>query len=326
LLQRQDEEAAATPTADESRAAFEQGQEAYASGRYEEAIRQFEAAMGAPGLSTEDLADLVWNMALCRARMGDEHGAMTDAMTYGQYQLAHQTELVLAIRSIIHGPSEEERGSVEAGMPQTADEARSAFQQGQEAYASGRYEEAIRQFEAAMGAPDLGTEGMADLIWNMALCRAHLGDEDGAMTDAMTYGQYGPAHQDDLIRAITSIIHGSAQEEAGGVAGMPQTDEEARAEFELGREAHDSGRYAEALRHFEAAIGAPGLDPSRMPDLIWNTALARARLGDQDGAMTDAMTYGEYRPNQEELIRLIRSIINGPSEREAEGGNAVAGE
>jgi hypothetical protein len=49
-----------------------------------------------------------------------------------------------------------------------------------------------------------------------------------------------------------------------------------------------------------------------MADLVWNIALAKARLGDIDRAMTAAMTYGQYRPEeQQQLIDRINQIRGG---------------
>ena len=157
---------------------------------------------------------------------------------------------------------------------------------------------------------------MPGLIWSMANARARLGDTDGAMTEAMTYGQYNPGPRaTQLIEQIERIGAERSGEQQEAPAAAPQTDEEARAEFEQGRAAYDAGNYQEALRHFEAATAAPGVDPSRMPDLIWNIANTKARLGDRENAMTAAMEYGQYRFN-EALIESIQTIFNA-SEAEA---------
>ena len=194
--------------------------------------------------------------------------------------------------------------------PETEEEARAEFELGREAHEAGNYEEALRHFEAAAAAPGLDPSRLPALLRTMAHVRARLGDVDGAMTDAMTYGQYSQdPPQSRLIEEIERIAAESSgqQQEAPAVA---ETDEEARAEFELAREAREAGNYEEALRHYEAAAAAPGLDPSRLPYLIWNMADVRARLGDVDGAMTDAMTYGQYSqdPPQSRLIEKIERI------------------
>ena len=318
-MQRQ--EVAAPQTDEEARAAFELGRTAYDNAQYDEALRHFEAAINAPGLEPEHMPELIWNTAITRARLGDEDGAMTEAVTYGQYRL-DEDQLIQLVNRILYGEPEEAGGDA-AGMPQTDEEARAAFELGRTAYDSGQYDEALRQFEAAINAPGLEPEHMPELIWNTAITRARLGDEDGAMTDAVTYGQYRP-DEDQLIQLVNRILHGEPAEAGGGAAAMPQTDEEARAAFELGRTAYDSGDYAEALRQFEAAVNAPGLAPEHMPELIWNTAITRARLGDEDGAMTDAVTYGQYRPDEQQLVQLIQGIINGSSEEEAGGAEPSA--
>ena len=146
----------------------------------------------------------------------------------------------------------------EAAPLQTDEDARGEFDQGRAAYEGGNYQEALRHFEAASQVPGLESSRMAYLIWNMANAKARLGDIDGAMTEAMTYGQYSsdpPASR--LIEQIERI----GAEQSGGQepAAAAQTDEEARAEFEQGQAAYEAGNYQEALRHFEAATQAPGL-------------------------------------------------------------------
>jgi len=308
-VQRQEEGEAASPQTDEeARAAFEQGRGAYEAGRYEEALRHFEAATQAPGLNPSRMPDLIWNMALARARLGDIDGAMTEAMTCGQYNPALASQLIQQIENMAAQQSGVQE-QAPAAAPQTDEEAHAEFEQGRGAYEAGRYEEALRHFEAATQAPGLDPSRMPDLIWNMAQARARLGDIDGAMTEAMTYGQYNPAQASQLIEQIENV---SAERERGqeqAPAAAPQTDEEARAEFDQGRGAYDAGRYEEALRHFEAAAQAPGLAPSRMPDLIWNLAHTKARLGDRENALTEAMTYGQYRPN-EALTESLQMIFN----------------
>jgi acyl CoA:acetate/3-ketoacid CoA transferase alpha subunit len=178
-----------------------------------------------------------------------------------------------------------------------------------------------------VGAPGLNPANMPELVWDLAITKAHLGDEDGAMTDAMTFGQYDATRQEALVREIERIVQGppaGAAAGGGGVA-MPQTDEEARAAFEQGRDAFNGGDYEEALRQFEAAVGAPGLNPANMPELVWDLAITKAHLGDEDGAMTDAMTFGQYdATRQEQLIRNITQVIHGPAE--AAGAEATAAE
>jgi tetratricopeptide (TPR) repeat protein len=315
-VQRQEEgEASAPQTDEEARAAFDQGRAAYEAGDYQEALRHFEAATQASGLDPSRMPDLIWNMALARAHLGDIDGAMTEAMTYGQYHAARPaSELIEQIENMAAQQSGEQE-QAPAASAQTDEAARAEFEQGRAAYEAGNYQEALRHFEAASQAPGLDPSRMPDLIWNLAQARAHLGDIDGAMTEAMTYGQYNPAQASQLIEQIERIGAQQSGEQEQAPAAAPQTDEEARAEFEQGRGAYEAGRYEEALRHFEAATQAPGLDPSRMPDLIWNLALTKARLGDRENALTEAMTYGQYRPN-EALIESIQMIFNA-SESEA---------
>jgi hypothetical protein len=49
-----------------------------------------------------------------------------------------------------------------------------------------------------------------------------------------------------------------------------------------------------------------------VPDLVWSIALAQATSAGIDDAMTSAMTYGQYRPDeQQQLIERIQQIRPG---------------
>jgi hypothetical protein len=144
--------------------------------------------------------------------------------------------------------------------------------------------------------PATTPEIMPDIVWNLAATKARLGDVDGAMTDAMTYGQYRPGDLPNLLALIERI-------------GRERETDRARRLYSLGEAAYESGRYGRALRLWEQLTESPATTAEIMPDLVWNIALAKARLGDIDGAMTAAMTYGQYRPReQQQLIERIEQI------------------
>ena len=79
-----------------------------------------------------------------------------------------------------------------------------------------------------------------------------------------------------------------------------------------GAGAYESGHSRRALELRERLVTSPATAREILPDIVWNIAATRARLGDVDGAMTDAMTYGQYRPQeQQQLFDRINQIRGG---------------
>ena len=66
--------------------------------------------------------------------------------------------------------------------------------------------------------------------------------------------------------------------------------------------AYEAGEYRRALRLFERLTESPATTAEAMPEIVWNLAVTRARLGDIDGAMTEAMTYGQYRRDDQSRL------------------------
>jgi tetratricopeptide (TPR) repeat protein len=264
-----------------ARRIYTRAEGAYESGHYRRALRLWESLSTSPATTAEVMPDIVWNLAITHARLGDTDAAMTAAMTYGQYRPHEQEQLLDLIRRI------------------QQEEARAEFNRAASAYEQGHYRRALRLYERLVQMPATTPEVLPDLIWNMALARARLGDMDGAMTDAMTYGQYRPDELAQLLALLEQI--GRERATAG-----------ARRLYTEATEAYEGGRYRRALRLWEQLTVSPVTTPEIMPDLVWNIALAKARMGDIDGAMTAAMTYGQYRPDeQQQLIETIQGIRAG---------------
>ncbi len=106
----------------------------------------------------------------------------------------------------------------------------------------------------------------------------------------------------------------------------PLTDEKARAVFRAGREASEAEDLAVALRLFEAARVAPGIDPDHVPWIVWSIATTQARLGDFDAATRSAQTYRQIGvdPPAEELNAFIASLQDRPGPPTRGQGQAAA--
>ena len=277
VLQRQPRSA----TQERARRTYARAASAYESGHYRRALRLWESLSTSPATTPEIMPDIVWNLAISHARLGETDAAMTNAMIYGQYRPNEQAQLLELIHQI-------ER-----------DQARAEYGRAVTAYEQGRYRQALRLYERLTEMPATTPEIMPDLVWNIASTKAQLGDVDGAMTAAMTYGQYRPDELPSLLALIERI-------------GRERATNEARRQFALGEAAFEGRRYRRALRLWEQLTESPATTAEIMPDLIWNIALAKAHLGDVDGAMTAAMTYGQYRPDeQQQLIERIQQVRPG---------------
>lgn len=276
VLQRQPR----SSTAEDSRT-FERARTAYEGGDYGRSLRLLERLTRSPSATAAVMPDLVWGIAVAKARLGDVDGAMTAAMTYGQYRPDDQPRLLELLQRI----QNEQAGAM--------------FQRAVSAYEAQRYRESLRILEQLVRAPATTPEILPEIIWDIAATQARLGEVDDAYTSAMTYGQYRPG---DLQRLIDLIVR------IGGERAAAQ----ASRTFARAVQAYEQGRYRLALRLLEELTESQATTPAIMPELVWNLAVVRARLGDIDDAMTAAMTYGQYRPqDQERLIQMINDIRAG---------------
>jgi tetratricopeptide (TPR) repeat protein len=277
VLQRQPRRA----VQERARRTYGRAASAYEGGHYRRALELWERLATSPATTPEIMPDIVWNLAISHAQLGETDAAMTAAMTYGQYRPDEQQQLLDLIQRI------------------QRDQARAQFERASSAYDQRQYRRALRLYERLIEMPATTREILPDIVWNMAVAQARLGDVDDAMTTAMTYGQYRPDELPNLMALIEQI-------------GRERSVDEARRLFALGEAAFEGRRYRRALRLWEQLTESPATTAEIMPDLVWNIALAKAHLGDIDGAMTAAMTYGQYRPNeQQQLIDRIHQIGPG---------------
>jgi tetratricopeptide (TPR) repeat protein len=276
MLQRQPQGAVA-----EASRTWERATSAYQGGDYGRAVRLFERLTRSPAATAEVMPDLVWSIAVAKARLGDVDGAMTAAMTYGQYRPADQPRLL----ELLHRIQTEQAGAL--------------YQQAVSAYEAERYRESLRIFEGLVTAPAVTPEILPDLIWSIAATQARLGRVDDAYTSAMTYGQYRPNELGRLLDLIARI-------------GGERATAAASRTYERAVRAYEQGHYGRAVQLLEQVAGSSASTAAVMPDIVWSIAVSKARLGDIDGAMTAAMTYGEYRPqDQQRLLQMIDDIRAG---------------
>ena len=104
------------------------------------------------------------------------------------------------------------------------------------------------------------------LVWNLAMCKANLGDFDGAYELAVMYGHYGGGRADEqkLLERVEQVRAANAGEASG--APIPRTRKAAGELFEQASAALAGGDYAEAASLFETLLASPGVSPRRAAD------------------------------------------------------------
>lgn len=98
-------------------------------------------------------------------------------------------------------------------------------------------------------------------------------------------------------------------------AQAPNTDEEARMHYRLGRAYHDSGRFLDAAREFEESYRL-----SNRPELLYNIFVAYRDGGDNRNAARALRGYVELVPNADDISQLRarlevmeRNLANEPA-------------
>jgi thioredoxin-like negative regulator of GroEL len=143
----------------------------------------------------EALPTIVWNLALCKANLGEFDRAYDLALQYGRFRAGGDDQKLLQqIESVRQGLVGE---SADATTPKTSEEASALFDKASASLKAEQFEDAKRMFETLLSSPIKHNQALPTIVWNLALCRAHLGDFDGARRLALTYTQYRGTEDDE---------------------------------------------------------------------------------------------------------------------------------
>jgi len=325
LLQRKEQEsdAGVATTKRESADLYDKASAAFDAGRYQEARRLFESLLSGRYRHREALTTLVWNLAMCKAHLGDYDGAFELGITYGHYGGGRADEQRL-LEQIERVRQADTAGAADAGVrtPQTKDAAGELYEKATAAFQGGEYVQATALFETLLASPVRHDEALPTIVWNLAMCKAHLGDFDRAYDLALQYGRF-PAGGDErrLLEQIEALRQGLVGEEPG--AATPKTRDEAAALFEKASASLAAKQYDEAKRMFERLLPSPVKHSEALPAIVWSLAMCRAHLGDFDGARRLALTYTQYRGTADDERTLFVQIEQ--LQRASEGGAVEPG-
>ena len=204
-------------TKDDASALYEKASAAYDAGRYTEAAGMFETLLASPVEHDEVLPTIVWSLAMCKARLGDFDRAYDLALQYGRFRAgADERALLQQIEDVRQSAS----GSTPAAaVPRTLDDANALYEQASSRFEAGDWEQAKTLFETLLASPVKRSAALPTVVWNLAMCRAHLGDFDGARGLALTYSQFHGTADDE--RKLFERIELMQQGVEGGVPAGP---------------------------------------------------------------------------------------------------------
>jgi outer membrane protein assembly factor BamD (BamD/ComL family) len=200
----------------------------------------------------------------------------------------------------------------DAGMVATKEESSNLYDKASAAYEAGSYREAERLFERLLSGRYKHREALHTLVWSLAMCKAHLGDYDGAYELAVTYGHYGGGRADEqrLMEQIEQVRRTDTG--AAGVA-PPRTKDDASKLYEQATTAYEGGDFAGAATLFETLLASPVEREAALPTVVWSLAMCKAHLGDFDRAYDLALQYGRFRAGGDDrkLFEQIGAIRKG---------------
>ena len=156
----------------------------------------------------EGLPTIVWNLALCKANLGDFDRAYDLALQYGRFRAGGDDQKLLQqIESLRQGLV------VIVWMVTMLEHRRGGFRARPDKASAGlkaeQFEDAKRMFETLLSSPIKHSQALPTIVGNLALCRARLGDFDGARRLALTYTQYRGTADDErkLFVQIEQLQH-----------------------------------------------------------------------------------------------------------------------
>jgi outer membrane protein assembly factor BamD (BamD/ComL family) len=213
--------AIATPrTKADASALYERASAALDAGKYDEAAGMFETLLASPVEHDKVLPTIVWSLALAKANLGDFDRAYDLALQYGRFRAGtDERALLQQIDDLRQGAD----GSSEASaVPKTLDEATALYEKATSLFRAGQYEQAKGLYETLLASPVKRSEALPTIVWSLALCRANLGDFDGARRLALTYTQYrGTADDERLLFERIEVMQQRVEAGAGAAPTAP---------------------------------------------------------------------------------------------------------
>jgi tetratricopeptide (TPR) repeat protein len=320
--------------------AIEDGLEALAGGRYEEAARQFSALADAGGG-----AQLRWLEAVARYENGELRGAERAAATGLQIEPAHAQLLdLMGLVLTDLGRGAEGRALIDRALiaaRQRKDqelEARALLHLGLAHADEGAYDQARAAWTGCKGLADqLGNRALAEeATAQIASLEGKGGDVVGQVSEALGRGDLAGARalaaavtgadarsrtRGALVRAMILRAEGRLDDaasalvgavELAGAAGLAR--EGAAARLELAHVLHLGGRYAEAAARLDEAIGRVQGTSFRVLEVDLHVARGRyALLADDEGLAAGELSRARAAAAgvQDPLMRLRLAELTG---------------
>ncbi len=229
-------------TSDEVLQQYHAASDAYSAGDFHRAGELFSALLIEPE-SAEYSDGLHWNYAMCLAQLGDWPTAIEHVRASGYQESEFRDTMRQAdVRDAHHD-----------------------YEQADQLYQQQRWSEAADAFVELMLHPGLGSDALAPMHWNVAMCLAHLGDYH----TALEHVRAGGYQESDFREAMRS-----------------SNTEFARREYDDAVSLYERGEWSAAADAFVELMFSPGVDVGGMPALHWNVAMCFAQLGDWDTAFS----------------------------------------
>jgi tetratricopeptide (TPR) repeat protein len=245
-------------TTDEVTQQYHDATDAYSSGDFRRAGELFSALLIEPnGVAYSN--DLHWNYAMCLAHLGDWPTAMEHVRASG-YQ---------------------ESDFRESMRQSNVRDAEHDYREADQLYQQQRWSEAAAAFVELMVHPGLGSDVLAPMHWNVAMCLAHLGDYSTALEHIRASGY----QESDFRQAMRS-----------------SNTDFARHEYQQAVAMYEAQQWSQAGDAFAELMFSPGVDASSMPGLHWNLGMCLAHLGEWDTA------FGHVRAGHHDEQEFIRAV------------------
>lgn len=213
--------------------------------------------------------------------------------------------LVAAAAPFAHGASAAAQGSAHAApSPEATARARTLFEQGQTAYAAGRFDEAVARMREAYE-----LTRAPELAFNVARVYERMSDYRNAIRYFELYLHDGhPAAEEraqieQRIAAIRAADQRRRQQVFTAPASNDEMAQEARTFFERGVALYRRRQYQAAM---EAFIAAHRFAP--LPEVLYNMAVTAERLGSTQDAIDYYREYLRVRPDGPERGQVEREI------------------